>query len=260
MACREAEVYGAATACASPTLGRIWENLRRFPRIERRRMPSASRLRRDRQGPHRRHRPRPSWRRAAPDRSRQVDSARRNSRMPPCAARPDPGIENSRIRFDDPACVHRPRARRPEQSAIHQNTRRIGKFVGLLRPDARPHMATAPAKRPGHKVGAEMATTPGRRGHGNERVQGVDGAAQQAHSRPTNLCPASLGGGAIEPWRIPVTSDSLPHHDQLFWRNLVGPWFGQPRLSLALVSRCSVLEPLSSCQAFGLAFVVAGAG
>ena len=65
--------------------------------------------------------------------------------------------------------------------------------------------------------------------------------------RLTTLCPGPLEGRAIEPWRIPVTSDSLPHHDQLL-RNLVGPWLGSlhstPRHSFAPVSRRSVLKPL----------------
>ena len=87
-----------------------------YRRIARRRVPSASSLRRDRQRPHRPHRLRPATRVGAPARNRQVVSARRHSPMPPCAACPGPGIEKLSIRFDDPGRLHRSGFRGPGAS------------------------------------------------------------------------------------------------------------------------------------------------
>ena len=124
-----------------------------FPGIARRRVPSVSSLRTDRQAPPRSHRLRSVLQDSAPDRNRQVVSACRNSPMPPCAVRPCPGIEKFRIRLDDPVRAHRSGACAPEESAICRVAGWTGTSIELLRPDARPQMATGPALRPGHKVG-----------------------------------------------------------------------------------------------------------
>lgn len=86
-----------------------------------------------------------------------------NDASAPRAARPGPGIENLRVRIDDPVRVRRPAAREPEQSAIRSKARRIGRSVRPLRSAMRPQTTTAPASRPGHKVGTVTCAALGRR-------------------------------------------------------------------------------------------------
>ena len=82
-----------------------------------------------------------------------IVAAFRNGHLPPGAARSGPGLEKSRMRFDDPVRVHCQASAEPEQFTIRRDDQWTGKSVWLLRPDTRPAAATAPAKRPGHKVG-----------------------------------------------------------------------------------------------------------
>ena len=119
--------HAARPECMAPrriARPRLWGESGRtraaFRRTARRRMPSRSSLRTDRQGLHRSHRLRSVWRGSAPDRNRQVVSASRNGPTPPCAARPGPGIEKCHFRFDDPVRAHRSGACAPEQSPIRR--------------------------------------------------------------------------------------------------------------------------------------------
>ena len=93
----------------------------------------------------------------------EIVAARRNGAFAPCAARPSPGIEKFRIRFDDPVGVHpsRPRGMR----AIHDPPRRpkdreIRQAVAILR-------ETADDNHPDFGAGTQAeggsSTAPGRR-------------------------------------------------------------------------------------------------
>ena len=105
----------------------------------------------------------------------------------PRADCPGPGIENSRIRIDDPARPHRPLARGPDRPIFRRDARWTGTFVRPLRSIARPKTATAPALRPGHKVerfGAPSRPADRRRNTKVRRVdRGPDGYAVLGNSK-----------------------------------------------------------------------------
>ena len=95
--------------------------------------------------------------------SLDIVAARRNGVFAPYAARPSPGIEYFRIRFDDPVRVHRLDTRGTEAVHNHRDARRIVKSVRLLRSAVRPKTTTAPTSGPEHKLEAVLRPRRGRR-------------------------------------------------------------------------------------------------
>ena len=90
-----------------------------------------------------------------------LSAAHRNGVSAPCAARPRPGIEKFRIRFDDPARVHRSGAR---GTGAVRNPLRRPKDRGIRQAVAT-HRETGDGNRPtlgpGHKLGAVPGVSTG---------------------------------------------------------------------------------------------------
>ena len=159
-----------------------------YRRIARRRVPSASSLRRDRQRPHRPHRLRPATRVGAPARNRQVVSARRNSPMPPCAACPGPGIEKLSIRFDDPGRLHRSGFRGPGASG---NPSKCQEDRGNRRALAIRREVTD-GNRPGFAAGTQGGARSGRLGRPSASESGTSETLTAARLEEISAMPIGL--------------------------------------------------------------------